>query len=72
MGSPTSKAECDREIARIQKELEDAKLSLARAKEIDKRRGYSAKSMISSSQGRICMCKQKLADLRALRKTLKS
>lgn len=72
MGSPTSKAECDREIARVQKELEDAKLSLARAKEIDKRRGYSAKDTISYEQGRICRCKQKLADLRALRKTLKS
>lgn len=67
MGNPKTKAECDEAILRAQKRVNEAKLYLAQMK------AQYGSSSSAASQARITVesAKGKLAELKALRKTLK-
>lgn len=71
MGSPTTKAECDKAIARELKEIESLKASIARVRGGLGNPGWK-KGTIAGYQSSICNCKKRIADLRLHKKTLKS
>lgn len=71
MGSPTSKADCDKAIARELKEIENCKAEIARTRGGLGNPGWK-KMHIASCQVRISEHKKRIADLKLHKKTLKS
>lgn len=71
MGSPTSKAECDRQIASHLKSIESLKAQIAQSK-WGISDAKSRKQFIAEYQGHIASHKQAIIDLKLRKKTLKS
>lgn len=67
MGSPTSKAECDREIARHLRSIEDLKAQIANSK-WGISDAKSRKRFISECQGHIAWHKKHIIDLKLHKK----
>lgn len=68
MGMPKTKADCDMEIARLKRELENQKAGIAIAKTY-KNPGW--KEIVAHKQSEIACIKGKIASLQAHKKTLK-
>ena len=70
MGMPKTKADCDREIARLKGRIESCKAELARAKE-RQGPGWNTTTVQGQMRDEIASCKKKIAQLQAQKKTLK-
>jgi hypothetical protein len=68
MGMPKTKADCDREIASLKRDLEKEKEGMAIAK-LYKNPGW--KEIVAHKQSQIAQIKGKIASLQAHKKTLK-
>lgn len=70
MGMPKTKAECDREIARLKKVIEDKTRVLAQAK-ANHGPGWNTTSVQMSCKDEIERCKKQIKALQERKKTLK-
>ena len=68
-GTPKTKAECDREIARLRKVIEDKTKVLAQAK-ANHRPGWNTTSVQMSCKDEIERCKKQINALQERRKNL--
>lgn len=67
-GSPKTKADCDRRIASLKRDLENCKAKIAVAKTY-KNPGW--KEIVAHNQGEIAYIKGQIASLQASKKSLK-
>lgn len=70
MGMPKTKADCEREIARLKETIEEKKEALARAK-ANHKPGWDTRSAQMSIKDEIETCKKKIKQLQDHKKTLK-
>jgi hypothetical protein len=73
MGSPSTKADCDRQIAGKQNRIAFLQGQMASYKQSIALNGKNPATVasIESCKGEIARCKAEIAELRALKKTLK-
>lgn len=70
MGMPKTKADCDAEIARLKKTIEEQKEVLARAK-ANHKPGWDTRSVQIHAKDEIEFCKRKIKQLQDHKKSLK-
>ena len=70
MGMPKTKADCDKEIARLKKTIEDKKKVLAQAK-ANHGPGWDTRSVQGSCKDEIDRCTKQIKSLQEHKKTLK-
>ena len=70
MGMPKTKADCDKEIARLKDRIEQKKEVLAQAK-ANHRPGWDTRSVQMSCKDEIETCKKQIKSLQEHKKTLK-
>ena len=70
MGMPKTKAECDKEIARLKDQIESKKEALARSK-ARHGNGFDTRSEQGSLKDEIENCKKRIKSLQEHKKTLK-